>query len=200
LLVGTPVEIGGDVFRMLVGYRYFDLEESIRIDVSQAFADPSDPDLTATTRIRDTIAAGSEFHEVELRVATNRQRGRYGLEVILKAAVGNMNQILEIRGQTESITPTEMVTINTGQLATVSNIGRFSRDRFAGIPQLRVSLHCAVRRMILFAGYSLRTLPQVVRAGEHVPTEIDPLATDPAHVRIVSSTMWVQGMNLGVQW
>src|SRR5206468_1251673 len=58
-----------------------------------------------------------------------------------KVAMGMMHEVLTINGQTETILPpAPSVTALGGVLAQKSNIGTFSRDRFAVVPEVNLKV------------------------------------------------------------
>ena len=81
-----------------------------------------------------------------------------------------MHEVVQIAGNTTlSVPGLAPVTANGGVLALASNIGTFTRDRLAVVPEVGLKIGYDVTdHMRLYAGYNLLAMSDVVRPGNRV--------------------------------
>ena len=108
--------------------------------------------------------------------------------------------------------PTGIVQRQPGGLLALpgSNIGRFSKDRFAVVPEVGLNLGYQVTESVrAFVGYDFLYLSDVVRAGNQIDTRVNtnqlqrPMVaggpTAPAFT-FNGSDFWAQGLNFGLEF
>jgi hypothetical protein len=123
--------------------------------------------------------------------------------------LGNNQQIVDIFGTTTETPPG--VTLPGGLLASQTNIGRYSRNDFAVLPQLDVTLGCQLtRRLSLTVGYTFFYWGRVARPGEQIDLDVNPDflpggAIAPRGARrprfvFQDTDFWAQGLNVGFDY
>jgi hypothetical protein len=195
---------------LIVGYRYYGLTDSVHIrEDLTALAPP----LIAGNRfqVSDQFRAVNQFHGVELGLSTDLIRGRWTLNMMLKASIGNNHQIVNIDGQT-IITNTsgQSLVYDAGVYAVRTNTGTYTRNDFVVIPEISLEagymLNCHWRATI---GYNLIYWGSVQRSGNAIDLNIDPRnipggledsATHFPQFRFCGSNFWAQGIRAGLEY
>lgn len=182
----------------LFGYRYVQLEESIGVTEN----------LVGTTagesfRIHDSFRTMNQFNGFDMGMAYNRQRGCWSVDLLVKLAIGNTRQRVDINGTTSIAGGADQT---GGLLAQSTNIGSYSRDQFSVLPELGGSVgYQLTHNLQLKVGYTLIYWSSVVRPGDHIDRDVNPNLFPPAvvggaarpHFDFDESNYWVQGVNLG---
>ncbi len=188
----------------IVGYRYLDLDDSIVIAQN----------LTAfggdTAASSDRFRSSNEFNGLQLGVAYQSNFRRASLESLIRVAVGNNTQSINILGSTVITESGVTENLNAGLLAQRTNIGTFERKQFTMIPELGLTLGIRVRDWLhATVGYSVLYYPSVVRAGDQIDTDVNSTLLGPntpfsgaprPRFRFVESDYWAHGINLGVEF
>ena len=194
----------------LLGYRYAQLDDRVTIREDLTTLDPAIP--ATHFDIIDDFQSSNTFHGADIGLRLEKARRRWTFTGILKIALGNTRQQIDINGQTQTTTLATGTSTTTagGLLTQVSNIGSYTRDRFAIIPecelQLGYQVNCNLKAQV---GYNFMYWSDVARAG----TQIDPVVnpnllpggtgpTTPARPAFAfdSHGVWLQGLNLGLEW
>ena len=195
----------------LAGYRYFHFGESLRIR-EQLTSVERDGIVPLDTRfeLADRISTGNDFHGVQGGVAFEFRRDRGSFELSAKAAVGNLRRQSRIRGETAAQIPgLDPQTTPGALLALPTNIGTSSDHRFAVLPELGIQSGLRLnRRLSLACGYSLILLHDVARTGDQLDRTVntsqigDRPLDGPARpaAQLAGSALWLQGLNLGLDY
>ena len=163
--------------------------------------------------IVDRFDTYNDFHGCELGIQWERHHRRWFIEALGKIALGNNHQVVDIFGNTV-FTPrgaNDGATGTGGLLAQRTNIGRHSRNDFAAIPELGITVGYHVTPRLSFtAGYSLLYWGRVMRPGEQIDLDINPDLLPPQRVPFVGAErprfafngtdFWAQGFNLGFDY
>ncbi len=191
---------------LLLGYRFLRLDESLQMReqlTSQLTSDPGTFDIT------DSFATQNRFHGGEVGVSRTEGYRRWTLDMLAKIAFGNVHQSVSINGNTVIDDGTGAQAFSGGLLAQRTNIGNYSRDRFALIPELGVTIGYQLTPCWQANfGYSLIYWDRTVRAGEQIdrtvnpnllPPEVDPFSGPlrPAFA-FQENSFWAQGMSFGM--
>lgn len=193
----------------LAGYRYLRYQECLTLRQGQLFTDPADSRRSGEIYLEDRFSTWSEFQGVDLGIEALLDYGCLAFELLAKLAVGNVHQILDVRGSTLATRPDDgdpttpqTVARGDGFLATPSLVGRHTSNRCGVVPELSVTMRrpvggsCAVT-----LGYTLLVLPSVLRTGDQIDTAIDPSQTPGAPSAAPrGSTLWIHGINVGVEF
>jgi hypothetical protein len=202
----------------LIGPRYLDLSEDLQILESlRVLQDvPNTPAVRGSNvRVFDSFATRNQFTGLQLGTDVELRKGPCFLDLRLKVVVGDVHEVVTINGAQAITPPVGGTTLfQGGLLALPSNIGRFSRDRFAAAPELGVNLGCALTaRLRLLVGYDVLYLSNVVRPGDQIDRVLDvtqipnanlggarPTGTGRPTVLFRESDFWAQGFNCGLEW
>jgi hypothetical protein len=194
----------------LFGYRYAGLDELLLIRDELTSIDPnSNVPIGTVVGGFDSFETFNQFHGGQLGLAMDFFRRRWTLGLVGKVALGNMRQQVTIGGTTTVTVPgVEPVVTAGGLLAQPSNIGGFSRDEFAVVPEAQLNVRYRLTRNTEFSvGYTLIYLSDVVRPADQIDLRVDPRQiTDPDNASplpafdFVTSNYWIQGLNLGLEY
>jgi hypothetical protein len=189
----------------VIGYRYARLEDDLRIQEDLVSLDQAFP---GAFLIQDAFYTDNTFHGVELGVVHEGVRGPFFLELLGKIALGNNHQEATVDAFTTITEAGVPQRFQGGLLGQRTNIGRYSRDVFAIVPQLGATLGWRItQRLSLTAGYTFIYFSNVIRAGDQVdldvnpnllPPELDPFsgALRPRFV-FRESDFWAHGFSFG---
>lgn len=185
---------------LVAGYSYNRLKTSIGVQSTSTnlFTGDLIPDGTVFNT-NDLFETENIFNGAHLGVLSSVVRNRVSLNTLAKVSFGNMRQSGDIRGFTQE-TFGGTTTSAGGIFTQASNIGAFSRDVFAFIPELNLKLGYNVHDNIqLNVGYSFMFWSSVGLAGEQMDRviDLDQTVTRPTHT-FVDSSFWMQGIDLGM--
>lgn len=197
------------------GYRFFRLTDSILIH--ERLVNTGD-DPGRTFDVQDYFKASNEFNGIDLGMAFQVIRGRWQFDAIGKTAFGNNRQIVNIRGQTVSVAPSDgtVTTTDGGLLAQgpnpnttyTGNAGHYTRDRFCALPSLTLQVGYQVTpHLRTFVGYDVLYWDRVLRAGEQIDFAVDSANIPPrtagggSHPAFEyrEASFWAHGMNVGAE-
>jgi Putative beta barrel porin-7 (BBP7) len=195
----------GENFHWIAGYRYFYVEEGLRIESVSAGGNPA-------TRIGayDSFATLNRFHGAQFGARWQIAGERWGADLTAKLALGAVSQTSVIGGATAVITANTAPTLrNGGLLALESNSGRYTRSKIAFLPEVALNVTYKITSHVhAFVGYDFLYLSNVVRAGSQVDTAVSP-SQFPLGGPAASGTpkpqytpegegFWMQGINFGI--
>ena len=201
---------GGYRVDWIAGYRYLRLDDDLGIGESLVITDPGGVLAQGTMlEVFDSFETDNEFHGGELGLTGEFRRGRWGLRALAKVALGNNHEVVRINGGTVVTVPSVASASNVGGLlAQQTNIGTFTQDEFAVLPEASLSLFyqvtCNVRATV---GYNFLYLSHVLRPGDQIdfglnPTQFPPgTLTGPARPALAfnDTDFWAQGLNFGIE-
>jgi hypothetical protein len=174
-LVGNPCAR----LDLLVGYRYLNVNEELTITERFQRIPNSDPNVgipAVAGTIMDRFRTENSFHGGQIGLAGTMNRGRWSLDTRATIAFGSVRQTVDINGNQMLTFANGMTTNTPGGLLAVpgANIGRWSQDRFAVVPEVGFNIGWqATDRMKLFVGYNFLYLSSAVRPGEAIDPFID---------------------------
>jgi hypothetical protein len=185
---------------LLGGYTFNILKSSVTVDSN---SNQVPPFLLANRITSDLFETKNVFNGGHLGVLSSVNRSRLSFSTLGKVAFGGMQQSGAVRGYSDI----DGTVLGAGILTQPSNIGTFTRDTFAFIPELGVKLGFAARENVQFTvGYSLMMWSGVALAGSQIDTAVDPtqLVFPNAGTRpqplFVEDTFWMQGVDLGLNF
>ncbi len=194
-------------FFLLGAYRFFDLNESLKITArSSVSLDPFPPDA-GHVQVVDSFATRNIFNGGEIGLGTELSRSRWTLGAETRLALGNMNQQLEIDGTTSAVFETFVASFEGGLLAQPTNIGSHTRNRFALIPQVDVKLgYQLLPALRATVGYNFTYISSVIRPGDQVDLNVNTtqiaglLLIGPAvpSTSVSDTSIWLQGFTAGL--
>ncbi len=192
---------------LLGAYRFFDLNESLNIkSTSYSSFDPFPPDA-GRIEVVDSFATRNIFNGGEIGIGTELNRARWTLGAETRLALGNMNQQLTINGSTSAIYNAYVASYAGGLLAQPTNIGTYTRNRFAIIPQVDLKLGYQLRPALrVTAGYNFTYVSSVIRPGGQIDTNVNTtqIAGQPLvgpavpHASVSDTSIWLQGVTMGL--
>ena len=191
------------------GYRFFALNETLTI-----LAISTPPPITfpipipnGRIEVFDSFSTRNTFNGGEIGIAGELAgRTRWSLSADTRLALGNMHQVLTIDGRTSAISGPFVASYTGGLLAQPTNIGTFTQDRFALIPQVDVKLGFqATPAMRLTVGYNFTYISSVLRPGNQIDTTVNttqiaglPLVGPARPAAQMDTTgIWLQGITAG---
>lgn len=206
----NPSSWGSGEFTILVGVRYFDLEEKLLIN-----EDLTDtPGLGAAGNhylLGENFTTYNHYYGGQLGAAYDCHVGPVVLEFVGKCALGYNNEVLRISGFT-NVTEASGATASNPVAALYvgpGNVGRYTGGEFAALPEGQFKLAYQFNEYVRAqVGYDVLWLSRVIRPGNQVNQEVNvqpvggpaipPL--DPAALPFRSSGLWAQGFNIGVEF
>ncbi len=193
----------------VVGYRFAELKDRVRIDESTASL--SGPTAGTTFDLFDQFDTRNSFHGAEFGLVGDWQIDDcWSCEAFAKFAIGGTTYNAGIAGQT---TTTDAAAASTtaqgGLLAQGTNIGNYRSDDVASMGEfgfmLRRQLACGLSATV---GYNFLYWSNVTRAGEIIDTTINTSQIAPgtlagaARPTIIQKVddFWAQGLRFGLEY
>ena len=188
---------------LLAGYRFLDLAEDLRISEALEMAGPS------TIELYDLFETKNQFHGAQVGFVTVLQQNRFSAEFLLKLGLGNTRSRVVIDGETvTTVPPVPPVTDDGGLLALPTNMGSYTQNNFAVVPELGVTLGYDINdRLRATVGYTFIYWSRVARPGDQIDMAVNPSyipnngpPVGPASPAFSFNTtdMWMHGVNLGL--
>jgi hypothetical protein len=209
-----------DRFRadIVAGYRYLDLEDQLGITETLTATSPTPIDPTNPTGaqgvsaflIHDQFNTQNTFNGGDLGMKFEFQRNRWSLDVFPRVALGSTHEVVDINGSTRTTSPAGVeATAVGGLLALSTNIGHYTQDDFAVVPELDLKLGFQfTRHTRLVLGYDCLYWSKLARAGEQIDRSVNGTLVPNSGVPQVGATaplfsfqesgFWAQGVNIGV--
>jgi hypothetical protein len=200
-------------FDLLGGVRYLGLDESLLI-AENLTAGPASGGLAGSNiAVTDSFLTHNTFWGGELGMDFELKRGRWSFDILGKVALGDTREVVKINGSTSLQAPMGMPTVSMGGLlAQPTNIGNFSRDRFAVAPEAGVKVGYQVTDwMKLSVGYTFLYLSDVARPGNQIDRVVNTtqlpsqlgggmLVGPPRPSFVFKGTdFWAQGLTVGLE-
>jgi hypothetical protein len=194
------------------GWRYVNLEESLMIRENLTSLLPAPDD--GRFAIEDRFGTQNIFNGADMGVLWTGSRGNFSLDLLMRMALGSTHQDVRIAGSTSlrgsSVTGNNFENATGGVFAQRTNIGDYSRNRFAVVPELGVTLGCLLTpQWRATVGYSFLYWSSVVRPGDQIDRQINPNLFPPEATpfvgmqrpafQFVESDLWVNGISVGLE-
>jgi hypothetical protein len=207
------------IWHLLVGYRFFNVNEDLTFVTSQQDDVNFFPGQFVNTF--DQFETKNYFHGGQVGLRCRWTRGPWSLGSTVKVAMGNSHQVLNVRGTSTTntglnyLSQIPVTTVAGGIYAQPTNIGQYERDRFAVLPEVSLQLGLQLTSHVrTFAGYTFMYMSSVARPGNQVDGTINstqlvsftgvptgPLNGEPRPAPIFHSTdYWTQGINVGIEF
>src|SRR5208282_1869828 len=160
---------------LLGGFRYVQFDENLQFSEATAgvLGGFTPGSVIGTT---DQFNTQNRFYGGQLGLRFEGQSGPWFLNATAKVALGEMHESVGIGGLTTTSglgLPT--TTAQGGFFALSTNSGRFTRDRFAVVPEGIFQVGYQVSsRLRLFVGYDFLYLSDVARPGNQIDHTINP--------------------------
>lgn len=161
---------------VLGGYRYINLHDDVVITENLTALPGSS--VAAGTRflITDRFQTDNDFHGVPIGLNWERRWSHWYAGVRASVALGVSHQTTTISGSTTIISPGGATqTFPGGLLTQPSNIGTYTNNEFAVVPEIGARLGCQVTDQVrVFAGYNFMYWSSVARAGDQIDLRVNP--------------------------
>ena len=200
------------------GFRYLQLNEGLNItetsQVNPALPPGSPLFGGSTITITDQFSTRNTFYGGQIGARAECCWGRVFTNVYGKVAVGVTEQVVDINGATIITAPNGTTVVTpVGFLASGSNSGHFTRDRFSVVSEVGVNLGYQITRHVRSTvGYSFLHWTSVVRpsnqidiglSGTQIPTDarFNPLTGQARPGILLNDTdFWAQGISFGLEF
>lgn len=226
---GPESVFGGDV-TPYIGFRYFELEESLNLDTSSTLLTAAQlpafaafpPGTPASVQqgprnlsVHDSFRVFNQIYAGNLGLRTEWNCGRWTTMLTAKVALGVNHTIIDTAGSTvfSRGTPAFTGSQRGGILATPDTDGRHHQDRFAAIPELTANIGYQISpRVSAILGYNLIYISDVIRVGDVVSPIVNPGVVPlsntfgatpgvfPRQAQFGYSEIFLQGFNVGVSF
>jgi hypothetical protein len=195
----------------LAGYRFLRLEDSVVVTENLVATDPAGA-VPAGTRfiLQDRFDTRNDFHGGQVGLAGEVRQGRAFVSLRALVALGNVYKQTWIGGATLIGVPGQAEQTNAGGLlAQPTNIGAYSRNDFAVVPEGTVSVGYQLTDGIrAFVGYTFLYWSNVWRAGDQIDLVVNPTQIAPGTLFGVprpifpgkDDDFWAQGVNFGLEF
>ena len=202
----------------IAGARYLNLKESITIveDVQQPATGTVFPN--SRVQVTDRFATSNQFYGGQVGIrGTYQWCDRVSLTGDVKVAVGETHEQTNINGF--FTVPAGVVNPDPrpgGLLTTQSNIGNYTKDRFAVVPEVGLKLGYDLTQCVrLSVGYNFIYWSSVMRPGDQIdrnidvlqvpnfvplPTAITPVVPARPMPLLKETDYWAQGLTFGVEF
>ncbi len=188
---------------VLLGYRYNRLDDDLLIRESLEAAGPS------TIELYDLFDSRNDFHGVDMGLNAVFRHERWSLELLAKMALGNVKSSVLIDGATTTTSGGVVDNDAGGMLALTTNMGSYTDNNMAVIPELGVTLGFDLTECCRATfGYTFIYWSNVARAGSQIDRNLNPSYfpnNGPAaggvqpEFAMIMSDYWLQGMNFGLE-
>lgn len=188
---------------LMVGYRNLQLTEGVGISEDLVGINPAN-----NFAIRDQFDTRNQFSGLDLGWMYRRTRGFWTFDALMRLAIGNTRQSVNINGTTRIDNGAVQ---QGGLLAQTSNIGSYKRDEFSVVPEFDFNVgYQLTDHLRLIGGYTFIYWSNVVRPGDQIsrdlntdllPPPVDPIsgAARPEFAFRMTD-YWVQGLNFGAEY
>jgi hypothetical protein len=164
--------------------------------------------------ITDRFTTNNLFNGTTVGFREEIRYGMFSLDTVAKVGLGDMHEVLQVIGSTNTVSSTGAVGAAYGGLyANASNIGRFTHDEFSVIPEIQMNLGINLTHSLsFFVGYNFMYMNNVIRPGSQMNPNIDstsvPFSSSygvsgqaPApQNRFVLTDYWLMGANFGMSF
>lgn len=189
------------------GFRYLNLQDDVTITENLSSLGGTGVAPGTSIIVRDRFQTSNDFYGTAIGLRAERRYGMCYVMVRSSIAFGVTHQTVTISGSTTTTPPGGVPTTLPGGLyAQGSNIGSYSRDAFAVIPEfgLRVGAQVTDHARV-FVGYNYLYWSDVARAGDQIDRRVNPNQIPPTvpggpalpAVLFKTTDYWLQGVSVG---
>ncbi|HEV3203309.1 MAG TPA: BBP7 family outer membrane beta-barrel protein [Gemmataceae bacterium] len=208
----------------LIGLRYLQLDEAL--DITESIRVNSDPNrfppefsafkylAGANIFVNDRFATHNSFYGGQIGADLGASHGHWQLQLRGKLGLGWTHEVIDINGGQLIVFPDgRRQGFRGGLLALPTNIGHFTQDRFAVVPEADVNVGYRVSNCLcIYMGYTFLYWSRVVRPGDQIDRVIDttqipnfgqstvPTGFARPTVPFKEKDFWAQGLNFGLEF
>jgi hypothetical protein len=203
-LFGFGPVLGGYRMELTGGVRMLELDDSLRIEENLSVV-PS-----GAIQLFDQFQTENSFVGAEIGMLVQTRRGRFSMDLLSRASLGNTRGTVMIDGRTTTVDGS-ITNSSGGLLALDSNIGTFEQDQLSLVNEMGLNLGYQVApAWRVLVGYTFIYWSRVLRAGQQIDREIDPNQIPPApNTAVISparpafqfnwTDFWAQGITVGLE-
>lgn len=193
-------------FDLITGFRYMNLRDQVSITENLTALPGSGVTPGTNIIVQDRFNTNNDFYGGLIGGYYERRFGSMFVGVRSSIALGLSHQEIGINGSTTFIPPG--TTYPGGLLTQNSNIGSYTNDEFAVMPEVGVRFGAQITsRFRGFVGYDWLYWSTVSRAGDQIDLNVNPNQLAPAMppvagpafpaVRTNVTDFWLQGISIG---
>ncbi len=198
--------LGGRVLGLMEDLRLWTYTQSSQETFFQGQSQPAGTAYSALNQFE----ARNRFYGGQAGLRHRHCSGRCTLDTTISVAVGMTHQEMNINGNTNLNIPPQHTTLGN-VFAQTSNLGRYTRDVFAVVPQGRVALGYEILELVrVSVGFDVLYWSGVVRPASQINPLVYPSlipgqgnnvirAGDQPLLRYDSTDYWVLGLSLGAE-
>ncbi|HND54261.1 MAG TPA: BBP7 family outer membrane beta-barrel protein, partial [Pirellulaceae bacterium] len=159
---------------LIGGYHYSRLDDGLTINSLTTVVGGVLP-IGTSFNVLDDFDAKNEFHGGSGGFIYERYRGPWTMSLLGKLSIGKMYETLRIRGATTMVdVGGGVTTIDGGLLAQPTNIGTYTRNETAFIPELGVNFSRRMSDRVEFTfGYTFIYWSSVILAGDQIDRSVN---------------------------
>jgi hypothetical protein len=198
---------------LLGGFRYLRLHETYTFTTSSPNIPPEPADVFET---KDEFDATNSFYGGQLGVRARVDRGPWFVSGAVTLALGAVVESVDVDGLLLTNDFNGFGAPQTfagGYFAQPTNIGSYSRNEFAVVPELGLEVGYRITdRVSVFAGYTFLYMSNVARPAEQIDRSVNPTqsasfgGTPPTPLvgparpsfELEESDFWAQGLDVGL--
>jgi hypothetical protein len=202
---------------LLAGIRYLDLSEDFGVGAYQSEVEQGADVESVLTTTADSFHTRNQFYGGQIGARARYGYERLSMSIQAELALGSTHEVLDIGGITtfssiNQVTPAQPTP--GGIFAQQSNIGRFTRDQFAVVPEVRLQFNYQLTRYLSgFVGYDFTYWSSVVRPADQLNpsfnlpgsqilgtlTGLGGVSSRPEPTPLFNTTdFWAQGISFGL--
>ncbi len=203
---------GGCRIDFLLGYRFLQLTDAVSVQENLTALNTTPQ---ASFVVKDSFNTRNQFNGVDIGFAGMTYKGRWSLEFTPRMALGSNYEVANVAGSTAISQNGTTTNYTGGLLAQSSNIGHYSRNQFAVVPELDLNLgYWITPRLRAIVGYTFLYWSSVARAGNQIDTNVNSTVLPAASASGVApagdlrypmfawntTDFWAQGINAGLDY
>ena len=160
----------------LGGFQYYNFND--RLNITEHLTSTSTTNgvpVGTMITVRDSFRTQNNFYGASLGLVYNKYQGRWVKELTGIVSLGTNSERISINGNTTNSFPGSPTVTNAGGLyALQSNIGTYTHNNFAAIPQLSARLgYRLTERLTAYVGYTFIYWGSVATAGNQINQTIN---------------------------
>jgi hypothetical protein len=194
-------------FYFLFGYRYFLLNDDLRINNDLRINSFNEQGPITIAR-SDRFTTINEFNGADIGSTVHYHIDRFSADLLLKVAFGDVHSIVDINGATSTIRSGSTTVVDGGLLAQNSNMGRYSNHDFAMMPEFGATVGYDITSCLRATfGYTFIYLSKAARAPGQIDSTLNPsqfnggalVGLAEPEFTLRHEDFWVHGMNFGLE-
>ncbi len=166
----------------LIGFRFGSLEEALKIEQSSRFTTGQGQIIAGTTLdLLDRFETENRFYGLLVGLDVHERLGAWMFNARGTLSMGTNDAEVTIDGATVTSVPGDTTATSVGGLlAQQTNIGSYSRNRFAVLPELSLGLSTHLNRCWeLNVGYHLLYWSEAARPGDQIDLRVSQFPPEP---------------------